>query len=149
MQRPIIFFIVWLQNVEIIVKVIQWQTLRKVVVYANESQKSSCLDRWIFSWKKFGRGKQTDDKSTCNISVFIFQTGWHKSSARDIFKVILTELEFVWNKAAIPMKDRKHQLDQCFREVRIMALFLFSIVSLLSLSLIISLPFPIFPTAHA
>lgn len=34
------------------------------------------------------------------------------SSARDIFKVILTELECVWNKAAIRMKDGKHQLDQ-------------------------------------
>lgn len=34
------------------------------------------------------------------------------TSARDIFKVILTELECVWNKSAIPMKDRKHQLDQ-------------------------------------
>lgn len=93
--------------------VIQWQTLRKVVIYANESKKSYCLDRWIFSWKKFGRGNQTADKSTCNISRYLFF--WRDDtnlSARDIFKVILTELECIWSKAAIPMKDRKQQLYQ-------------------------------------
>ena len=44
-----------------------------------------------------------------------FRHEFKSESTRELFKVIVSEIEFVWNKAGIPIKGNREILDQLIR----------------------------------